>query len=172
VPHPISVGSRRRGISDGVSASELRAAKPLAQRAVSNLPAGDNNIITPAAKSPLNAGRAIPTVTRAGGFPKVPAPSPPCVLRSPAHFSARSQHTQRPDRVWWFCRPSAIGAFQRPSSQRLLFHYYWSPSGFRFCCRGVPSGCVQRTGCSACGLGYPHQVWWAPPMYIARAWPR
>jgi hypothetical protein len=36
--------------------------------------------------------------------------------------------------------------------------------------RGVPSGYVQRTGCSACGLGYPHQVWWAPPMYIARAW--
>jgi hypothetical protein len=50
----------------------------------------------------------------------------------------------------------AIGAFQRPSSQHLL--HYWSPSGFHFCCRGVPSGCVQRIGCSACGLGYPHQV--------------
>jgi hypothetical protein len=92
-----------------------------------------------------------PKAPRAGGFPKVPAPPPPCVLRSPALFSARSQHTQRPDSAWWFCRP--IGAFQRPSSQRLL--HYWSPSGFHFCCRSVPSGCVQRTGCSACGLGYP-----------------
>jgi hypothetical protein len=27
-------------------------------------------------------------------------------------------------------------------------------------------GLVQRTGCSACGLGHPHQVWWAPPMYV------
>jgi hypothetical protein len=35
----------------------------------------------------------------------------------------------------------------------------------------VPSGCVQRTGCSACGLGYPHQFWWASQhMYIARSW--
>jgi hypothetical protein len=34
--------------------SELRAAKPLAQHAVSNLPAG----ITPAAKSPLNASQS------------------------------------------------------------------------------------------------------------------
>jgi hypothetical protein len=69
----------------------------------------------------------------------------------------------------------AIGAFQRPSSQRLL--HYWSPSSFHLfpVCwqlqwayypdfarveapRSAPSGFVQRTGCSACGLGYPHQV--------------
>jgi hypothetical protein len=69
------------------------------------------------------------------------------------------------------------GAFQRPSSQRRLLHY-WSPSSFHLfpVCwqlqrayyldfararspRSAPSGgCVQRTGCSACGLGYPHQV--------------
>jgi hypothetical protein len=58
----------------------------------------------------------------------------------------------------------AIDAFQRPSSQRLL--HYWPPSSFylfpvtvlRAAYRCVPSGFVQRTGCSACGLGYPHQV--------------
>jgi hypothetical protein len=50
----------------------------------------------------------------------------------------------------------AIGAFQRPSSQHLL--HCWSPSGFHFCCRSAPSGCVQRTGCSACGLPTPGLV--------------
>jgi hypothetical protein len=67
------------------------------------------------------------------------------------------------------CLP-AIGAFQRHSTQHLL--HYGPPFGFHFCFRSVPSSLVQRTGCSACGLGYPHQVWWDPPMYIARAWPR
>jgi hypothetical protein len=46
--------------------------------------------------------------SRAGGFPKVPAPPPPCVFRSPAPFSARSQHTRRPVCVWCFCRPLAL----------------------------------------------------------------
>jgi hypothetical protein len=67
------------------------------------------------------------------------------------------------------CLP-AIRAFQRYSTRHLL--RYRSPFGFHFCFRSAPSGFVQRTGCSACSLGYPHQVWWAPPMYIARAWPR
>ena len=121
-----------------------------------------------------------PKVPRAGGFPKVPAPTPPCVFRSPALFSARSRHTQRagqrPDRVWWFCRSAGHSStFQRHGTQHLL--HYWSPSSFHLVpvCRqlqrayyldfararaprSVPSGCVQRTGCSACGLGYPHQV--------------
>jgi hypothetical protein len=82
--------------------SELRVAKPLAQRTVSNFPAG----VTPAAKSPLLAGPVTPTAPRAGGFPRAPAPAKPRVERSsPALFSADSQHTWRPDGVWWFCRP-------------------------------------------------------------------
>jgi hypothetical protein len=47
----------------------------------------------------------------------------------------------------------AIGAFQRPSTQYLL--HYWYPSDLVTAFAGVPSGDVQRTGCSACGLGYP-----------------
>jgi hypothetical protein len=54
------------------------------------------------------------------------------------------------------CLP-AIRAFQRHSTQHLL--RYRSPFGFHFCFRSVPSGFVQRIGCGACGLGYPHQVW-------------
>jgi hypothetical protein len=69
----------------------------------------------------------------------------------------------------------AISTFQRHGTQHLL--HYWSPSSFHLVhvCRqlqrayyldfvraraprGVPSGFVQRTGCSACGLGHPHQV--------------
>jgi hypothetical protein len=83
--------------------------------------------------------------------------------------------------VWWFSRPLAL--FSAIGTQHLL--HCRSPSSFHLVpvCRqlqrayyldfararaprGVPSGFVQRTGCSACGLGYPHQVWWAPPMYI------
>jgi hypothetical protein len=126
---------------------------------------------------------------RAGGFPEAPAPTPPpCVFRSPALFSARSRHTRRGQIE---CGGSAglSSTFQRHGTQHLL--HYWSPSSFHLVLvcrqlqrayyldfararahRGVPSGFVQRTGCSACGLGYPHQVWWAPPMYIARAWAR
>ena len=166
--------------------SELRAAKPLAQQRGQQFASRGNlpppirhwmpDVPTPKAKVP-----------RAGGFPKAPTPTPPCVFCSPTLFSACSQHTQRPDRVRCVCRP--ISTFQRHSSRHLL--HYWSPSSFHFvpvcwqlrrACypdfaramapRGVPSGFVQRTGCSACGLGYPHQVWWAPPMYIARAWAR
>ena len=51
-----------------------------------------------------------------------------CVFRSPVLFSARSQHTQRPDRVWWFCRPLVISAFQRHGTQHLLHCRF--PSSF------------------------------------------
>jgi hypothetical protein len=68
------------------------------------------------------------------------------------------------------CLP-AIRAFQRHSTHHFL--HYRSPFAFHFCFRSVPSGFVQRIGCSACGLGHPHQVWWAPPiMYIAHVWSR
>jgi hypothetical protein len=99
------------------------------------------------------------------------------------------QHN-RPDRVWWFRRP--ISAFQRPGTQHLLHCGF--PSSFHFVpvCWQLRRACypdfarvpwhlgvslpvlfnAQRTGCGACCLGYPHQVWWAPPMYIARAWAR
>ena len=120
---------------------------------------------------------------RAGGFPKVPAAAPPvCILFADAFQRLLTAH--RKPGLCVVCL-LAIIAFQRHSTQHLL--HYWSPSSFHLCpvCwqlqrayyldfarvrapRGVPSGFVQRTGCSACGLGYPHQVWWAPPMYIAR----
>jgi hypothetical protein len=117
--------------------------------------------------------------------PEGPRTDPPCVFCSPALFSACSQHTGSPAFVWCVCRPTST--FQRHSSRHLL--HYWSPSSSHLVpvCRqlqrayyldfarvraprGVPSGFVQRTGCGACGLGYPHQVWWAPPMYTSRAW--
>jgi hypothetical protein len=88
----------------------------------------------------------------------------PCVVRSPALFSACSQHTRSPACVWCVCLP-AIRAFQRHSTRHLL-RYRSPPFGFHFCFRSVPSGFVQRTGCSACGLGHPHQVWWAPPSHV------
>jgi hypothetical protein len=51
---------------------------------------------------------------RAGGFPKAPAPTPPCVFRSPEPPSARAHSTREGRFVWCFCRPlmlfSAIGA--------------------------------------------------------------
>jgi hypothetical protein len=49
----------------------------------------------------------------------------------------------------------AISAFSRYSTQHLL--HYGSPFGFHFCFRSVPSGFVQRTGCSACGLQQPRE---------------
>jgi hypothetical protein len=124
---------------------------------------------------------------RAGGFPKVPATVPPmCILFADAFQRLLTAH--RKAGLCVVVLP-AIDAFQHPSSQRLL--RYCPPSSFYLfpVCwqlqrahyldfarvrapRSATSGCVQRTGCSACGLGYPHQVWWAPPMYIARAWAR
>jgi hypothetical protein len=93
-----------------------------------------------------------------------------CVFRSPTPFSACSQHTaHRKPGLCVVCLP-AINAFQRHSTQHLL--HCRSPSSPILLLQEVPFSCVQRTGCSVCGLGYPHQVWWAPSMYIARAWSR
>ena len=110
---------------------------------------------------------------RAGGFPEVPATVPPvCILFADAFQRLLTAH--RKPGLCKVCLP-AISTFQRHSTQHLL--HYWPPSSFHLVpvCRqlqrayyldfarvraprGVPSGCVQRTGCSACGLGYPHQV--------------
>jgi hypothetical protein len=139
--------------------SELRAAKPLAQQRGQQFAALGARCAN--SKSPPCPCRRFPEGPRTA--------RPPRVSRSPALFSARSQHTRWPDGVWFVCRPLEL-LLQRHSTHHLL--HYWSPSGLHFCFRSAPSGVVQRTGCSACGLGYPHQVWWAPPMYIARAWPR
>jgi hypothetical protein len=150
-----------------VSAASCMRRSRMPNNAVSNSPAGGD---PPPPNSRWMSDVLTPKVPRAGGFPKVPAPTPPCVFRSPALFSAHSQHTRRPDSVVFL---PAIGAFQRHSTQHLL--RCRSPSSFhlvpvcrqlqRACYldfarvrapRGVPSGFVQRTGCSACGLGYPH----------------
>jgi hypothetical protein len=73
---------------------------------------------------------------------------PPCVVRSPA----LAAHENPGLCVLYL---PAIGAFQRHSTQHVLrcrsFRSSPAPAV-------VPFGCVQRTGCSACGLGYPHQV--------------
>jgi hypothetical protein len=110
---------------------------------------------------------------RAGGSPKVPATVPPvCILFADAFQRLLTAH--RKPGLCVVVLP-AVDAFQRPSSQRLL--HYWSPSSFHLLpvCwqlqrayyldfarvrapRSVPSSFVQRTGCSACGLGYPHQI--------------
>jgi hypothetical protein len=114
--------------------------------------------------------QSLSTLPRAGGSPEVPAPPPPCVFSSPALFSACSQHTGSPALVWCVCRPISTFQRQRHSSRHIL--HYWSPSSFHLvpvcwqlrrayymdCARAmahrsVPSGFVQRTGCSACGLG-------------------
>jgi hypothetical protein len=107
-------------------------------------------------------------------------------------FSAPA-HSTHAEARWSAVVQPAISTFQRHGTQHLLhcrppssFHlvpmwpcvdscsgpvtsYYLDFARVR-APRGVPSGFVQRTGCGACGLGHPHQVWWAPPMYIARAW--
>ena len=67
-----------------------------------------------------------PKVPRAGGFPKVPAPtSPVCTPFASAFQRPLTAHAEA---RWSAVVLPAIDAFQRPSSQRLL--HYWSPSGF------------------------------------------
>jgi hypothetical protein len=117
-------------------------------------------------QSPFTPPRSVTSFARAVSR-RPPQRYPPCVFCSPTLFSACSQHTHRKPGFCVVYLP-AISSFQRHSTQHLL--HYCPPSGFHFCFRSVPSGCVRRTGCGACGLGYPHQVWWAPPMYIARSW--
>jgi len=99
---------------------------------------------------------------------------PPRVYSVRQRFSAPAHGTRRGQIE---CGGSAglSSTFQRHGTQHLL--HYWSPSSFHLVpvCRqlqrayyldfararaprSVPSGFVQRTGCSACGLGYPHQV--------------
>jgi hypothetical protein len=108
-----------------------------------------------------------------GRFLEAPRNGTPRVYSVRRRFSAPAHSTREARLVCGVSAAIGHWAFQRYSSQHLLS--FRSPFGFHFCFRSVPSGFVQRTGCSACGLGHPHQVWWAPPMYIAarpgRAWP-
>jgi hypothetical protein len=154
----------------------VAATLPLAKRAtfpVDNSPAGGNPRRQIAAfytikQSLFTPPRSVTSLARAVSR-RSPQRHPPCVFRSPTLFSAALLTAHGKPGLCVVCLP-AISAFQRHSTQHLL--HYRSPFGFHFCFRSAPSGFVQRTGCSACGLGYPHQVWWAPPMYIARAWSR
>jgi hypothetical protein len=67
--------------------------------------------------------------------------------------------------VWCFCRPLALfSAISHTEPPPLL-----PPFRCSLAHAVAPCGCVQRTGCGACGLGYPHQVWWALPMYIVHS---
>ena len=129
----------------------------------------------PAAKSPLDVRCANSQSPPCGRFPEGPRTDLiACIPFASAFQRPLTRQHNRPDRVWWFSRP--ISAFRRPSTQHLLHCRF--PSSFHFvpvcwqlrrACypdfaramapRSVPSGVVQRTGCSACGLGYPHQVW-------------
>jgi hypothetical protein len=105
------------------------------------------------------------------------------VFSLPTLFSACSQHTGSPACAWCVCRPlalfSAIAHSISSITGRLSVFTCFPCVPFTDAFQrllpvpgSVPSGLVQRTGCSACGLGYPHQFWWAPPMYmyIARSW--
>jgi hypothetical protein len=113
--------------------------------------------------------RSATSLARAGSRSRPPR-YPPCVFCSPTLFSACSQHTGNTAFVWCVCRPLVLFSAIAHSISSVM--RYAHPFGFYFCFRSAPSGLVQRTGCSACGLGYPHQVWSAPPMCIARAWSR
>jgi hypothetical protein len=143
---------------------------------VSNSAAGGG---APAAKSPPSMSMSMISSRatkppprcyffRAGSSPKAPAPVPPVCIPFADAFQRLLTAHGKPS-LCVVCLP-VISTFQRHSTQHLL--HYRSPFSFHFCFRSVPSGFVQRIGCGACGLGHPHQVWWAPPMYIARAWPR
>jgi hypothetical protein len=63
----------------------------------------------------FRAMQSLSTLPRAGGFPKAPAPPPPCVFCSPTPFSACSQHTGSPVLMWCVRRP--ISTFQRAIAQ-------------------------------------------------------
>jgi hypothetical protein len=114
------------------------------------------------------------------GGPRTGTP-PTCVFCSPTLFSACSQHTGSPACVWCVCRPLALFSAIAHSIASIIgrlsvftcFPCVPFTDAFQRLLpvpRSAPSGLVQRTGCGACGLGYPHQFWWAPPMYIARSW--
>jgi hypothetical protein len=108
-------------------------------------------------------------LSRAGGFPKVPAPVSPVSVLFAGAFQRLLTARRKPG-LCVVCLP-AIGAFQRHSTQ-LFLHYRSSFCFHLLPCvpftgafqrllpvpGSVPSGLVQRTGCSACtcGLGYPH----------------
>jgi hypothetical protein len=64
----------------------------------------------------------------------------------------------------------AISTFQRHSTQHPSII---APLPVLSCsCKSMYVGCVQRTGCSACGLGHPHQVLvGSPHVHISRLVP-
>jgi hypothetical protein len=100
-------------------------------------------------------------------FFRGPAP----LARAPFSSLSAPAHTQANGLCVVFL--PAISAFQRHSpyahhtaSPPLMTPFRCSPAP-----AVAPSGCVfnQRTGClarSACGLGYPHQVWWAASPHV------
>ena len=98
-----------------------------------------------------------------------------CIPFASAFQRPLTAHAERRGQMECGGSTGLSSAFQRHGTQHLL--HYWSPSSFYLVpvCRqlqrayyldfararaprSAPSGVVQRTGCSACGLGYPHQV--------------
>jgi hypothetical protein len=115
-------------------------------------------------RSVTSLARAVSRRSPQRPYPRVYVYSVRRRLSAPAHGTQEA-------RLLWGVLPAII-TFQRHSTQHPSIVDCRSLSGPIFLLQEVPFSCVQRTGCSACGLGYPHQVWWAPLMYIARAWSR
>jgi hypothetical protein len=102
-------------------------------------------------RSPLRSATLRTSFARAVSR-RSPHRHPPCVFRSPALFSACSQHTGCPACVCDVCRPSALSSAIAHSGSSIIGLL----SVFTFVSAVSRSGFVQFTGCSACGLGYPH----------------
>jgi hypothetical protein len=158
-PWPARTGrgerSEQRRAASGGAARPTRSTTTSTGSTQSALLARSQQGITPAAKSPLNASRTNSQSPPCGRLPEGPRTSPPVCIRLPALFSARSR--TRGGQIGCGGLP-AISAFQRHSSQHLSIHCRSPSSGPLLLLQNVPFGCVQRTGCSACGLGHPHQV--------------
>jgi hypothetical protein len=162
--------AKRADISDSRSVICLRSSSSTRPRPRSQTPTIGPPSIPRSTQRLSTPPRGIVSLARAVSR-RPPHRCPPCVFCLPTLFSACSQHTGSPACVWCVCRPlalfSAIAIAHSISSiiGRLSVFTCFPCVPFTDAFQrllpvpgGVPSGLVQRTGCSACGLGYPHQT--------------